>query len=458
MKPTLSTTFIILLMWGMGFSQNSGDAIRIQQNELGFGARDLAMGGNGVASSGDYSSIYWNPAALASLKYTQISGELSHLRLANSATFANNLNDMENSSTRFRNFGIAIPLPTTRGSLVLALGYNHVKDFDDYLYFSGFNRNSNGLEFELKDENGTAAWYPFDRSVRQTEEVHAEGGLHQWSFGGAIALSPNFDVGASLNFWRGRENYNLQFYQEDVDNIYTEYPGDFDYYRLNHNLITDYQAFSAKLGSIIRLNRFAQVGLAVEFPTTFTLTEEYSSNDELAFDDGYIDAFDYDPGTWQYQVQTPYRFDAGVSLHQENLSLTAGVTYRDWKQTRFKIPEFSGLDADYNDLLAENLSLQKDYRETMNYHVGGEIVFPRGNLSLRGGYAVHPSPLKNATSDMDRKIYSGGIGFRIGYRSFLDVTYLRSSWTRETEDIYTPGGTSEDITENRLLVGIRFSL
>ena len=40
--------------------------------------------------------------------------------------------------------------------MVLALGYNYVRDFDDYLYFRGFNPMSNGLEFELADENEPA--------------------------------------------------------------------------------------------------------------------------------------------------------------------------------------------------------------------------------------------------------------------------------------------------------------
>jgi long-subunit fatty acid transport protein len=457
MKKYLSIIGIVLLFLSFAPSQNANDAVRIRQDEIGFAARDIAMGGNGVVSSTDYSAVYWNPAGLASLKKMQISAEFSHLRFDNSATFAGNMYEMQSSQTRFRNFGIAIPLPTSRGSLVFGLGYNFVKDFDDYLYFEGFNSRSNGIEFELEDENGNYDWYSFDRDVQQNEEVTAEGGLHQWSFAGAIALSPSFDVGATFNFWSGQENYQLNFYQEDSDNLYNIYPGDYHSYALNQGLITNYRAFSMKLGSMFQLNRSARLGLAVEFPTTFNVTEDYTSSDELIFDDGYVDALEYEPSIWEYKVKTPFRFDGGIGLDFENIQLTAGISYQDWSQTRFEKPDNLPYDTDYQDLLDENQILQRDYRETINYHLGGEIGFPNSNLFLRGGYAYLPSPLKNVSSDRDKQVYSGGLGLKIAHDTYLDLTYRYSSWSRESEDVYTPGGTLEEITENRIFLGFRYN-
>lgn len=438
-------------------TQTSFDAIRIRHNEIGFGARTLAMGGNGVASANDYSAIYWNPAGLASVHFNQISGEFSHLRFANSATFSDKLSDMENSLTRFRNFGMVVPFPTSRGSFVLAFGYNFIRDFDDYLFFNGFNENSNGLEFELPDDNGIYDWYAFDRNVYQTEEIRVEGGLHQWSFGGAIAISPSVDIGATVNFWRGKEEYTQQFFQEDTDNLYNVYPGDFESYTLNNHLLSQYKAFNMKFGGMFKLNNMTRLGLAVELPTTFTVTEDYSSSDILVFDDGYTDPYEYEPGTWQYKVKTPYRFDAGIGLTLPNLHLNASSTYQDWRQVRFQKPDQWSLDSDYQDLLDENFIIQKKYRPTLNYHLGGEISIPNSNLYLRGGYAFYPSPLEDATPDMDKKVYSGGVGLRIGHNTMLDVTYTHGLRQRQSEDIYTPGGTHEQITENRVFLSLRFN-
>ena len=440
------------------FSQTANDAIRIRQNEIGFGARTLAMGGNGVALANDYSALYWNPAGLASLRFSEISGEFSHLRFNNAADFANNSSEFTNNFTRFRNFGLAIPMATERGSLVIAMGYNYVKDFDEYLSFNGFNQQSNGLEFQLRDDQGNYSWYPFDRNVTQSEEVMVEGGLHQWSFGGAIALSPNFDFGVSMQFWRGQEDYNLYFLQEDSENIYTSYPGDFFSYSVSDNIISRYKAFSIKMGGMFKLNPATRLGLAVEFPTTFSITEDYTSSDELIFDDGYVDPYEYEPATWEYKVKTPYRFDAGLGVQLANLRVNGSATFQDWQQVRFVVPENRSFDSDYQELISENSIIQTNYRATLNYHVGGEFYVPYSNVYLRGGYAVYPSPLKDATSDLDKKVYSGGIGIRVGKSTFLDATYLQSNWKRESEDIFTPGGTLEDITEGRVFLGIRVLL
>jgi hypothetical protein len=460
MKMKLYTyilTFSIIFIYSL-YSQTANDAIRIRQNEMGFGARTLAMGGNGVALGNDYSALYWNPAGLASLRYSEIMGEFSHLRFSNTADFANSSSDFSNNFTRFRNFGMAIPLATERGSLVLALGYNYVKDFDEYLSFSGFNRESNDLEFYLPDDEGNYQWYPFDSNVTQSEEMMVEGGLHQWSFGGALALSPNFDFGVSMQFWRGKEDYTLNFLQEDSEDFYTNYPADYFSYSVNDNIITRYKAFSLKLGGMFKLNPATRLGLAVEFPTTFSVTEDYTSSDELIFDDGYVDPYEYEPATWAYKVKTPYRFDGGLGVQLGNLRVNASATFQDWQQVRFIVPEDQGLDSDYQDLISENSEIQKNYRSTLNYHLGGEFYVPFSNIYLRGGYAVYPSPHKDATAEMDKIVYSAGIGIRVGKSTFLDATYLQGSWKRESEDIFTPGGTLEDITEGRIFLGIRVLL
>ena len=130
----ISVIFWILIIFGAtGFAQNAFDAVRIVQDENGFGARALSMGGAYAGVADDYTAIYWNPAGLADLNKSQFYGEVSHLQYNNSATFKDNLTDESQNYTRLRSLGYAFPLPTTRGSFVMALGYNRVKDFDQQL-------------------------------------------------------------------------------------------------------------------------------------------------------------------------------------------------------------------------------------------------------------------------------------------------------------------------------------
>lgn len=452
-------TFVVILLLAAGlsrgaFAQNASDAVNITQDELGFGARALGMGGAYSAVANDYTAVYWNPAGLASVRSSEFFGELSHLVYNNTATFTNEVTDESQSFTRLRSLGLALPLPTSRGSFVLGVGYNRVKDFDRSLFFSGYNTQSNGLAFDLEDENGNVDTYLFDRDVYQTEEVTDDGGLNQWSFSGAMALSPNFDAGVTVNIWKGEDEYQLTFLQEDRDNLYNQYPADFSSYQLNQSLIAKYSAISVKLGGLFKINPGIRLGGSIGIPTTFTVNETYSQKDRLEFDDGYVDEADLGEGEFEYKVQTPFLFDGSVAFSNRSLTLAAGFRYRDWSQTRFKVADEFRLDPDYAALLEENKVIKRDYQPTLQYHLGGEVNLTGLNTVLRGGYAVLPSPLKNATNDMDKKFITLGVGFKVDRYVRLDIAYLRGKWKQESEDIYTPGGTLEDITLDKVFVGL----
>jgi hypothetical protein len=75
---------------------------------------------------------------------------------------------------------------------------------------------------------------------------------------------------------------------------------------------------------------------------------------------------------------------------------------------------------------------------------------------LRGGYGLYPSPLKNATVELDKELISAGIGLRIDRTISLDGAYILGKWKQESEDDLTPGGTFEDITTNRFLFGLTY--
>ncbi len=438
-------------------AQTTYDAVRIVEGELGFGTRALAMGGAYTALSDDYTGIYFNPAGLASMNVSQFYGEVTHLRYQNEAIFHQSITSTLESYTSLGSVGLAMKLPTTRGSFVLGVGYNRVKEFDSVLRFRGFNPFSNGLEFELEDDAGNVNWYPFDQFVAQQEVVTDEGGLNQWTIGAGIALSPALDVGVSLDFWRGRSNYQLTFVQEDENNIYNQYPANFYQYTYREGIQSDYSATALKAGLILKMGKAIRLGATVGLPVTFTVAESYYANDELVFDDGYVSSADLDNGEFEYKVRTPLYLDGGIALQNQFISLAASVRYRDWSQTRFVLPEGGLSDPNYAPLADENALFQEEYRATMEYRVGGELRFAEGATILRGGFMLQPSPLKNATDDLDRKIFTGGIAFRLDEYVQLDVTFLRSIQKRFSEDSFTPGGTSETITADKVMVGLVYN-
>lgn len=450
----INKLYIILAsvcMVGFGYAQFASDAVRIVQDEMGFGSRALAMGGAYTGLANDYSAIYWNPAGLAEVKRSHFFGEVSHLNFNNSALFQQTVTDQDQNYTNLRSLGLAFALPTRRGSFVLALGYNRVKDFDRNLVFSGFNQRSNGLGFVFDDTE-----YFFDKDVYQTEQINEDGGLNQWSLGAGIALSPNFTAGVTASVWSGEDDYQFSFLQEDRNNVYTEYPGDFDSYTLNRTIQADYSALSLKVGGMFRVNEGIRLGGAIGLPTTFNVNETYTQDDLIVFDNGDEDALEGDPGRFEYDVKTPFHFDGGISVSNRNITLSASARYRDWSQTKFDVSNNQIADPDYAGLLDENRRIRQDFEATLEYHLGGELYMPGINSYLRGGYAVYPSPLKNASNDLDKKYITAGIGFVVDRYVTLDVTYLRGNWKQESVDEFTPGGTLEDITTNKVMIGMSY--
>ena len=457
MKVMSFTIGVLFALFSLLTAQSTYDAVRIVEWETGFGTRALAMGGAYTAVANDYSGIYFNPAGLASMKTSQFYGELTHLRFNNQATFQGTPTDALERFTSLGSIGIGMKLPTTRGSFVIGFGYNRVKEFDSILRFRGYNPLSNGLEFELEDDAGNVDVYPFDQFVEQEERVSDEGGLNQWTIGAGIALSPALDMGVSVDFWRGRNNYQLTFVQKDVDNIYTQYPGNFYQYTYKEGIQSDYSATGLKFGLIMKMGQAIRLGATLGLPVTFTVSESYYADDELIFDDGFSDAAELDRGEFKYKVRTPFYADGGIALQNKFITLAASVRFRDWTQTRFVIPEGGLSDPDYAYFSDQNLRFQEEYRATMEYRFGGELRFNQGATVLRGGYMYLPSPLKGATQQMGKQVYTAGVGIQLDEYVRLDVTAMRSQWERESEDELTPGGTLENITADKFFVGIVYN-
>ncbi|MFQ6676561.1 MAG: hypothetical protein ACE5LH_09510, partial [Fidelibacterota bacterium] len=381
--------------------------------------------------------------------------ELSNVRFTNRALFERESMVDTQTYTHLRSIGLAVPVPTRRGSLVLAAGYNRVLDFDENLIFSGFAQESNGLAFDITDEKDITRTYPFDRDVLRSEEVTSEGGLAQWSVGGAIALSPHFLAGATVSYVVGKEDYHSQFVQDDTENRYTLYPGDFHRYEIDRYLQSAHRALAARIGGLVHFDWGLRIGGVVTLPVRYHVEEVHSSADELTFDDGFVDAAE-DNGQWDYTVSTPYTLDAGLSQRMKFLTLSASLRYRDWSQTRFRVGRRDLADADYRQLLEENATIRRLYGATVEYRLGGEMALNPIGITLRGGFLLLPSPLKGAGPERDREFITGGLRYALDRDIHLDLAYLAGRWERETRDDFTPAGTLEKIFLGKLLVGLSY--
>lgn len=451
-------TLMILGLTFMVQAQTPEEAVRFMENQDGVGVKAMALGNAFTAVADDYSAIYWNPAGLASISRSELAGDLSYFNFNNEATFAGITQIDKQEFTKLKSLGLAYKVPTARGSLVFGFGYHRIKDYENLLQFNGINTNSNGLSFELQDNSGIYQWYDFDRNARQEEEILETGNLNSLTFGAGVAMSPNFNLGASIHLLSGKSQYAFDFYQHDIDNTYALYPADFNSYELHQDILSKLSGVHIKIGALFHLNQEFCMGASVELPTALRIRETWSENDALIFDDGYISEMDLGVNEWEYAVRYPMQFSGGMALNFKQLLLAASCQYRDWTQTRFEAPEGHYPSSDYTDLLAENNQFSERFRPVLSWSIGGEYRIPGSGIKLRGGYRVVPSPLSDAEKSLNKRYISGGAGFDLDKTSSIHLTYIKGVWNQESVDGYTPGGTQENIRTDRVIAGITLRL
>ncbi|MBN2104336.1 outer membrane protein transport protein [bacterium] len=439
-------------------AQTPDEAINFMENEEGIGVKATALGNAFTAVADDYSAIYWNPAGLALLSRSEITGDLYHLNLNNEASFSGTTQIDRQIYTKLRTLGLAYKFPTTRGSFVFGLGYHRFKNYDSFLHFSGFNSQNSGLAFELEDDWGNAQTYYFDRNVLQSEDISENGNLSAFALGAGLAMSPSFNLGATIQFITGKYQYLFDFYQDDIYDEYFNYPADFYAYELHQDISTEFSGVGLKLGGLFHVNDEFRLGASVDLPTDLRIHETWSESDALIFDDDYISEMDLGTNDWEYIIHYPLQISGGAALTFKQLLLAVSCNYRDWTQVKFEKPGGYDMDADYSDLLSQNPLFSEQFRPVLAWGVGAELRVPGSSVKLRGGYRVVPSPLYDADPSLNKRYFSGGIGICVDAMSSLHITYVRGVWNRDTVDGYTPGGTHETIKAERVLAGLTLRL
>ena len=450
--------FIISIVSSMTlFGQFAEDAAALLENQYGFGAKSIGMGSAFTAVSDDYSAIYWNPAGLAQIKKMEFYAGLSHLSYDSDATYLGSQLNSNANFTKLSSIGLVFPVPTYQGSLVFALGYQRVKDFDNTLQFSGFSSSSNGLNF-IYDTGDTLF---FDKDIQQEELIQQDGNLNNWSFAGAIDISPNVSVGATLNFWTGSSSYLFDYIQTDTENIYPTLTDpyrnlDFHSYAISQKILSEYSAFQLKLGMLLRPSNSLRIGLNIALPSTLNIVEKYNDSDVIVYDDGFEDPVEGDPSEFEYDVSLPFQFEIGAAYIYNDLTVSLGMEYLDVSQVEFELPSDASLSSDYDELLDENKRIKEIYDAKLKLKAGAEYFWEDQNLMFRGGYMLDPSSLKDASSDYDRHFLTGGIGIVVDKQFIIDLAYMYGYWKNFSSDSYTPAGTDEDITYQRIFLTTSF--
>jgi len=439
-----------LLMAGLcafSYGQSDIDALRYSQNSIGTTARSKAVGGAFGALGGDLSSVQINPAGLAIYRSNAFV-------LGGSMTNTKSKTSYLDNTKRDYDFGLGLPSiglvfnntrydkrkPATKGwvNTNFVMSVNQTNSFNGIVNYNGNNADNSMLDFFAERANGltigelaasedeitygygdleTMAWegYLIDsvghrtyaaaidnsqRNINQRNIISTRGGTHDIS----LSLASNYEhkvyIGGGLTLTTVRYREENRFTETDLSQDF----GNWSRWTLERNLLTKGVGISGNLGVIAKPNNNVRVGASIRTPTIYYLTDEYSDQLNVDFDDGTFGDYESAEGYFDYKVLSPLRTTLSAAyLFGKQGFISTDLEFVDYSMMRLR-PTISAFEVT-NDLIGEK------YGNTVNIRVGGEYVM--NSIRLRGGYARFNSPLNNSTdNNLARTYITGGIGIK----------------------------------------------
>jgi long-subunit fatty acid transport protein len=453
MKVTKKIFGILSLVGLLGSTlqaQLAEDALRYSQLGLGVGARELGMGDATVGGVNDYSALFWNPAGLALERDYEFSIGLSRSGYSNDASYFGTTTTADKNAINLNNIGIVYPVPTARGSLTFAFGFNRAANYSATASMNGYNPTSSVTYSDafpaflwLYDTTTNAPIV--NHGVQQIVNVLESGGLNHWTVGGAMDIGPNISLGVSLNFSSGSYSYDRTFEENDSKNLYTVYPNDFNQLTYESTYNDDISGFNALFGLMYRKPGVFSLGVSVRTATKYDISETYGDIAQSSFKNGdsFVYPSSYPTPTSQsltYHVTTPYVLSGGISVQPLDWLLLAGdAEYTDWTQME--------LSSDNIDFSSENHVIKTEMQATTNLRAGVEISILKYGLKLRGGIIDNPSPYKGDPSSYDKLYYTTGFGLLLDERTTLNAGFAYGTW-KQPRINYSYGATPVNVTSS----------
>ena len=436
-------------------AQSASEAFHIVDQEIGYGARSLSMGGAFSAIGDGSSGMYWNPAGLADVKNGQVYLESYSLFYRNNTSFLGNSFANPFNVSRVNGLGILYPVATVRGSLVFGIGFNRIHHYDDLMSFSGYSNYNNGMEFPINTD-GQLLYYGFNKDVERYEKIMSNGARDLLTISFGIALSPNLAGGISVSKMKGLENYDFEFLQKDIADNYQQFPADFQSYEVFQSLKTKTEAWKLRGGVKYIYSPF-QFGFSIALPYNVNVVENHGTQERLIFDNAdYSDTLEF--GYYDYKVQMPATMDLGIAFVTDlNLSFSIAYRLQDWSKMQFNLMDFSAQSEDYTIMSVENDLIEQEYRLVSQLRVGVEGLIPFSKtfgITVRSGMAFIPSAQQNDATE--KQIASFGLGLPIQRRIIFDIAFIHSSRKKISNDSYVPSDVIEEIRKSEIICNVSY--
>lgn len=447
MKKSVIILFVLLSVLSVAKAQNIDDALRYSQTFYGGTARFMSMGGAFTALGGDLSSIGLNPAGTGVFRSSEFS-LTPQLYYNNTSSLWNNSKTKDVSSLfNLNQIGIVSNIISNNNekgliNLNIAYSYNRTNNFTENITIKGISNNSSMADYwasrafgytraDMPDDSwaayqtylidtlsGSNTSYgtlfshygdnpnsTYGQEIKRVITNTGYSGEHSFSIGANI--SNKFYLGTTLGISRLNYTGHLEHLESDVDNIIF----DFKNFTYTDHLEATGTGYSIKIGAIVKPVDFIRIGLAVQSPTVYRITENYYDNLSTHFDTKVdnIDHYEYtnNPAGYKYTLTTPFRINAGLAFQIKKRAIISA----DYEFVDYSMSHFSKAidDVNYSD---ENNEISDVYKSASNLRLGAELRL--SNIYLRGGYSYYGKAFKSDTDnkDLDYNSVSFGIGFR----------------------------------------------
>ncbi|EDM34455.1 putative hemin receptor [Pedobacter sp. BAL39] len=496
MKKLLLSVVATVATIGTSYAQYVPDAARFSQNDYGSSARFKGMGGAQIGVGGDMSSLSANPAGLGLFTKSEFSFTPEFNMMKGKANYLGETTNSDRNSLNINNLGVVFYNPTykVKGqdtktgvlSTVFGIGYSRHSDYratfkyqgqntrnsivDHYVQLANDNPNAlpdgypetmafDGLLYDYNEANDVYTSAVTGPNLQSKREVRA-GSTSEVNLAGALNISNQFYVGASLNFVNSRYD-NVSEFTESGTTIDTGSPG----YSLSlrQNQETRGNGVNARIGMIFRPVSNFRVGATLETPTWMLVEDNTSIVLDSRIESGPTAGTTMpDPGyfPFSYRLRTPLKGSFGASYVIGNRALlSADIDYIDYSTMHFSIDQ----NGDESIINSQNNEIRNTYKEAVNYRFGGEFKVD-DFVSLRAGYGFKGSPVDGA-SKFETNYYTGGIGYRVK-NYFVDAAFQRVQTNTELAPYVLDGPNGEllepvaDIKTSRnnvfLTFGVRF--
>lgn len=456
---------------GFSYGQSVDDAVTFSKDEAPASARIKGMGNVQTALGGDISAINGNPAGLGFYSRSDINITMDYLNNSNKTSFLGTNSTSNKGNLGITQAGVVFNFPgRDRGfngwqSLSLGISYNKRQNFNNSWVYDGVNNETSFVNnlTDLMDgdtqfrndfrksnlvetfANANDGYFPlaveFD-DKHQVNDVLTKGNHNNTSLAFGANYNNTFYIGATLGFTFFRYERSKIFEEngwtktpaevlEDNPNSAYANPANPELYRFldqSYQLLDDYSQISEgsgvdlKLGMIFKPTVDWNIGMTIKTPTWNTISESTRAFTDVNFypdmdSNNSFHTYESDLYTSQqdYTINTPWRFALGATKFFDRGLLSAEAEYITYNSIRYTTPTSTNAFINVNKYIAEDL------KGAFNLRVGGEYLI-NNMMSARAGVNYFGNPYKYA----EETNYNGsiGLGFKLSNALYMDVAVV----------------------------------